>query len=110
MLDVVAFVANILTFARFWVKMTDETHTQPTLVQILIEIADFITTPDFKTFHTNFLKQNPYIAHTLIAYIFNITSAFIKIAKNLDTSLLCSVYNVHCQYSCAILTIIAVPL
>ena len=52
--DVTAFVANILTFARFWVKMTDETHTQPTLVQMIVKIADFIITSDFKIFHNNF--------------------------------------------------------
>ena len=80
--DVTAFVANILTFARFWVKMTDKTHTQSTIIQMIIEIADFITTSDFRTFHNNFLKQKPYLPHTLIAYIFNIFFIFIAMAKN----------------------------
>ena len=80
--DVITFIANFVTFARYWVKMSDEMTTQPTIIQMIIEIADFLSTSDYERFHESHMKSKPYMPHTLIAYVFNITSIFVKLAKN----------------------------
>jgi hypothetical protein len=77
--DVITFIANITVFARFWIKM--ENDTQPLMIQLLTEIADFLSSAEYKTFHDKFKKCKVYMPHTLITYIFNIVSIFIKMAK-----------------------------
>ena len=77
--DVITFIANITVFARFWIKMDND--TQPLMIQLLTEIADFLSSAEYKTFHDKFKKCKVYMPHTLITYIFNIVSIFIKMAK-----------------------------
>ena len=77
--DVITFIANITVFARFWIKMNDD--TQPLMIQLLTEIADFLSSAEYKVFHDKFKKCKVYMPHTLISYIFNIVSIFIKMAK-----------------------------
>ena len=66
---VVNFIANFVVFARYWIKMTDETTTQPTIVQILIEVIDYISSSDYKTFNEKHITAKAYMPHTLIAYL-----------------------------------------
>ena len=80
--DFVSYIANIVVFARFWVKMEDDPSSQPTMLQMLIEIVDFVSTSDYETFHETHSSSKNYMPHTLIAYAFNITSIFVKMAKN----------------------------
>ena len=80
--DFVSYIANIVVFARFWVKMDDEPSSQPTVLQMLIEIADYVSTSDYESFHETHASTKNYMPHTLIAYAFNITSVFVKMAKN----------------------------
>ena len=77
--DVITFIANITVFARFWIKMNDD--TQPLMIQLLTEIADILSSAEYKVFHDKFKKCKVYMPHTLISYIFNIVSIFIKMAK-----------------------------
>ena len=77
--DVITFIANITVFARFWIKMNDD--TQPLMIQLLTEIADFLSSAEYKVLHDKFKKCKVYMPHTLISYIFNIVSIFIKMAK-----------------------------
>ena len=74
--DVITFIANIVTFAKFWVK------EQPFVIQMLEELADFISSSEYVSFNTKFRDTKNYMSHTLISYIFNIFSLFVKMAKN----------------------------
>ena len=77
--DVITFIANINVFARFWIKMDND--TQPLLIQLLNDTADFLSSAEYKSFHDKFKTCKVYMPHTLITYIFNIVSIFIKMAK-----------------------------
>ena len=74
--DVITFIANIVTFAKFWVK------EQPFVIQMLEELADFISSSEYVSFNAKFKDTKNYMSHTLISYIFNIFSLFVKMAKN----------------------------
>ena len=79
---VLNFIAHIVVFARFWVKMSEETTSQPTFIQILVEVADYISTSEYKLFNEKHIATKAYMPHTLIAYLFNIISVFVKMGKN----------------------------
>ena len=64
--DVISFIANLVTFARFFVK------ERPLVIIILVELADFLSSAEYKSFDNKFKGSTNYMAHTLIAYIFNI--------------------------------------
>ena len=49
--DVITFIANINVFARFWIKMDND--TQPLLIQLLNETADFYLLQSINPFMTN---------------------------------------------------------
>ena len=81
--DVLAFIANIIVFVRFWVKMDlNKGDQQPLLVQLFMELSDFLSSSEFVQFNEKFKATKIYMPHTLITYIFNIFSIFIKMAKN----------------------------
>ena len=81
--DVIAFISNIVIFARHFVKMSkDDKEEQPYFIQLIIEVADFLSSAEYTNFHDKFKKSATYMPHTLITYIFNIFSVFIKMAKN----------------------------
>ena len=46
--DIISFVANIVCFAQFWVKM-DQNNT-PLVEEMLVEIADFISSSEYSSF------------------------------------------------------------
>ena len=60
----------------------DDKEDQPYFVQLIIEVADFLSSAEYMNFHDRFKKGVTYMPHTLITYIFNIFSTFIKMAKN----------------------------
>ena len=80
--DVASFIGNIMIFARFWIKMTENTPSQPTIIQMMIEIADQISSGEYRAFNDKYIVSNNYMHHTLVSYIFNISSIFICMAKN----------------------------
>ena len=80
--DVTAFIANIIVFARYWVKMEDDEKNQPLVIQMISEVADFLSSSEYKSFHEMFKNKKVFMPHTLIAFIFNIVSVFVKMAKN----------------------------
>ena len=80
--DVITFIANIFVFARYWTKMDEDSSTHPLVLQMINEIADFISASEFRTFYDAHKHSANWIPHTLIAYIFNIFSIFVKAAKN----------------------------
>ena len=80
--DVISFIGNITVFARFWSKIPKDETSQPMLIQLILEIADFLSSSDFKNFYEHFKADKLYMPHTIISYLFNISSIFIKMAKN----------------------------
>ena len=62
-------------------KNDDENSTEPLLIQLISEVADFLSSSEYKSFHDKFKDCKVFMPHTLITYIFNIASIFIKMAK-----------------------------
>ena len=83
--DVITFIANIFVFARFWIKMEEDPATHPLVIQMINEVADLISASDFREFYESHKKASNWIPHTIVAYIFNIFSIFVKAAKNPNT-------------------------
>ena len=65
--------------------MSEESCTQPILINMLVEIADYISATDFRNFVERNIVSHPYIPHTIVTYIFNIVGVFIKMVKNRKT-------------------------
>ena len=54
--DVIAFISNIVIFARFWVKIeknNDEDYTF--VVQLVTEVADILSSAEFMGFYSKLL-------------------------------------------------------
>ena len=83
--DVVAFIGNVLIFARFWIQMSDESSSQPLLIQMFLEIADHISSQEYTDFHDKWKEEKKFMPHTLVSYLFNIASVFTKMAKDPST-------------------------
>ena len=71
-----------MIFAHFWIKMSENTPSQPTIIQMMIEIADQISSGEYRAFKDKYIVSNNYMPHTLVTYIFNISLVFIRMAKN----------------------------
>ena len=81
--DVLAFISNITVYTRFWVKMWDESNDDhPMVIEMFLKIADYLSSAEYRKFDDRFNKTAPHMYHTLVCYIFNIFSSFVKIAKN----------------------------
>ena len=81
--DIISFIANVIVYARFWVKLpNNESSDIPLVIQMLLEIADFLSSSAYTTFDNWFKQVAPHMYHTLVCYIFNIFSTFVKMAKN----------------------------
>ena len=84
--DVIAFISNIIAFTRFWVKMWDENNDDhPMVIEMFLKIVDFLSSAEYRKFDDKFSEMAPYMYHTLVSYIFNIFSSFVRIAKNPNT-------------------------
>ena len=75
----------MICFARFWIKLGDNASYQPTIVQFLNDVIDQQSSSEFTKFVDKHLEAKPFIPHTLISYLFNIISVFVKFAKNPHT-------------------------
>jgi hypothetical protein len=62
--------------------MEEDSSTHPLILQMINEVADFISASDFRTFYETHKQSANWIPHTLVVYIFNIFSVFVKTAKN----------------------------
>ena len=51
-------------------------------MQIILEIADVVSAAEYRKFEDKHKDEVLYMTHTLITYVFNIFSVFIKMAKN----------------------------
>ena len=81
--DVITFIANIVVYTRFWIKLPNNNDSDiPMVIQMLMELADYLSSSEYSKFDDKFNKIAPYMYHTLVSYIFNIFSKFIRMAKN----------------------------
>ena len=81
--DVISFISNIIAFTRFWVKMWDDNNDDhPLVIEMIMRIADCLSSSEYRRFDDRFHQTAPYMYHTLVCYIFNIFSSFVKLAKN----------------------------
>ena len=79
---VISFISNIIVYTRFWVKMWDGNMDDHLLViEMLMKIADFLSLSEYQRFDDRFSQIPPYMYHTLVCYIFNIFSSFVKMGK-----------------------------
>ena len=58
-----------------------DTNDMPYIIQMLTEIADFLSSSKYLTFGYKYRRNEKYMPHTLVSYILNIFSIFIKMAK-----------------------------
>ena len=80
--DVITFIANIQVYSRFWVKITaNDLSNYPYVIQMFIDIADFLSSSKYTKFNDKNRLEAPHMYHTLVCYIFNIFSTFVKMAK-----------------------------
>ena len=80
--DVLCLISNLFVFTRFWVRMDiDDTKSYPFVLQLLVEVADILSSAEYRDFDGKFGGGHEFMAHTLIAYVFNIFSLFVKTAK-----------------------------
>ena len=59
----------------------EDTNEMPYIIQMLIEIADFLSLSEYLSFDNKYRKTTKYLSHTLVSYIFNIFSILVKMAK-----------------------------
>ena len=81
--DIITFIANIQVYSRFWVKITtNDLNDYPYVIQMFIDVANFLSSSEYIKFDDKYRIQAPYMYHTLVCYIFNIFSTFVRMAKN----------------------------
>ena len=74
--DFISFMVNIVIFARYWVKMEDNASNHPTVLQMIIELANYISTSDYKSFHdTHSAAKNT--RRILWSHMFSISLRFL---------------------------------
>ena len=76
--DVIAFISNIIIFARYFVKMSkDDKEDQPYFILLIIEVADFLSSAEYMSFREKFKKSVTFMpTHLLIIFlIFSLPSS-----------------------------------
>ena len=76
---VIVFITNIIALRRFWVKVDDD--DSPMILNILMDIANLLSSTEYKSFDKKYKGSKNYMSHTLFVYIFNIFAVFVKAAK-----------------------------
>ena len=74
----------MLTLGRYWVNIdtTKEKVVYPFALKLLVELADTLSSAEFREFESKFKNMCPFMAHTLISYIFDLFRQFVKLAQN----------------------------
>ena len=80
--DILYLIANLFVFTRFWTRMDiNDVQSYPFVLQLLVEVTDILLSVEYRDFDGNFIGGHEFMVHTLIAYVFNIFSLFVKAAK-----------------------------
>ena len=81
--DVIAVIANIVVFARYFIKMEIKHEDQPYIVQLTLEIADYFYQQNTRI-STRYSKR--YINNIRFDFLIcNMFSTFTKLVKNIIT-------------------------
>ena len=54
----------------------------PFVLELLVELADTLSSAEFREFQSKFKSVCPFMVHTLISYIFYLFRQFVKLAQN----------------------------
>ena len=80
--DVLCFIANLFVFGLSWLRMDiDDVQLYPFVLQLLVEVADFYASVEYRECDGKFVGWYEFMAHTLSTYVFNIFSLFVKATK-----------------------------
>ena len=80
--DVSHLIANIITFSRFWADCTIDSPDLPAFVNILLELADELSSADYRRYDAKYSQTIKYIPHTLFCHTFNMFSIFAANVKD----------------------------
>ena len=69
---------------RYWVNIdiSKVKVAYPFVLKLLVELADTLSSVEFRKFESKFKSVCPFMAHTLISYIFDLFRQFVKLAQN----------------------------
>ena len=59
----------------------DDIQSYPFVLQLLAEVANILSSVEYRDFDGKFVGGHEFMAHTLIAYVFNNFSLFVKAVK-----------------------------
>ena len=78
------FISNIVVMGRYWVNIdtTKEKVAYAFVLKLLVELADTLSSTEFSEFESKFKSVCPFMAHTLMSYIFYLFRQFVKLAQN----------------------------
>ena len=62
--DVIVFIANIIALGIFWVKV--DGNDSPMILNILLDIADLLSSMEYKSFNEKYKGSRKCMAHTLV--------------------------------------------
>ena len=80
--DFITFLANVMTISKMFTKIDKKYSSSQILnVQLLIEIADVVSSAEYKKFDENVRREVVCMTHTLFSYFFNIFSIFVQMEK-----------------------------
>ena len=65
--------------------MEEDSSTHPLVIQMINEVADLISAAEFREFYELHNTAANWIPRTIVSYLFNIFSIFVKAAKNPHT-------------------------
>ena len=76
--DILHLIANIITYSRFWTGCTIDSPVSPTIVDILLELADELPSAEHKIYDYKYSHTHKYISHKSFTHIFNIFSVLVS--------------------------------
>ena len=59
----------------------DDVQSHPFVPQLHVEVVDILSSAEYREFDEKFVGGHKFMTHTLITYVFNIFSLFVKAAK-----------------------------
>ena len=80
--DVLTLISNIVVMERYWISIDTkkEKVEYPWILKLLVELADILSSAEFREFESKFKSLCSFMAHTFISYIFDLFRQFVKLA------------------------------
>ena len=80
--DVLCLIANLFVFSRFWIRMDiDSVQLYPFALHLLVEVVDILSSVEYRNSDGKFVGGHDFMSRTLMVYVFNIFSLFVKAVK-----------------------------